>query len=273
MPRRYNKKRNYRRNKKRQYRNNIARQIQPAHPRPLRSQLVRMCWTNACYLKPSIVGNTQPCLGFRIAVNRPHKLLDTPSFTSGLEPQEKWVIPLTGDGMMPHLSQWRAKYQSYLVRGCKITCTFRTEGGSTTADRSGKIFLCRHGGDNDINEGTTYQSLRDNNQMVNMANVTPSTATTNQVRLNMGYSPARFFAVNKSALNADDTIKGHLSGTTDVGPIEDAFISLGYISPFTNSTTGEFTMPEGLLEIKIEQLVEFSNPYQNTAQQPNLLTY
>lgn len=262
-----------RRNPRKKYRENTALQIQPANPRPQRSQLVRMTYTNACYLAPAIVGNTQPCLGFRIAVNRPHQLFDASSFVD--TPQETWVIPLDNvdgnDGTMPHLSEWRQKYQSYLVRGCKITATFRTDGPSSNGDRGGKIFFCRHSQATDISEDTTYQSLRDNNQMVTMVNVTNASVSTNQARLNMGYSPNKFYAVNKSALNADDTIKGILAQTGDISPIQDAYISLGYLSPFTNSTTGEFTMPEGLLEIKIEQLVEFSNPYQNTIQQPMIM--
>lgn len=255
--------------KKSKYRTANARQIQPARPRPARSQLVRMTYTNTCFLKPAIVGNVQPANGFRIAVNRPHHLFDATHLTSGATPQETWLIPLDTQGTMPHLSQWRAKYENYLIRGTKITATFRTEGNSNTNDRSGKLCLIRHSNTADITEATTFAKVRDNNQYVQMSHVTPSTTSTNQVRMSMGYNPSRYFAVNKSALSADDTLQGTLATTGDIGPEEDAFISLVYLSPFINATSGEYTMPEGCVDIRIDMLVEFLNPQQNTAQQPS----
>lgn len=268
MVRTHKKKRTYKKRSQSQWRPEIARQIQNAQPRPARAQLVRMVYTNSCYLKPSIVGNVQPCNGFRIAVNRPHHLLDATHFTSGATPQETWTMPLQNQGTMPHLDSWTEKYENYLVRGCKVTITFRTESNSTVSDRSGKIFLCRHTNTGDISEATTALSLRDNNQMTKLQNVSPTTSTVNQARMSMGYSPSRYFAVNKSALSADDTLEGTLSPTGNIGPESTVFISLGYLSPFINATTGEYTMPEGLVEIKIEQLVEFVNPRQFTSQQP-----
>lgn len=249
------------------YRRAIARQIQNAVPRPLRTQLVRMVYKNAMELIPALIGSTQPALGCTIAVNKPHHILYSPMFVGS--PQETWFSTLAASGTMPHLATWTALYNKYLVRGCKVSITFRTAAGSVTSDRSGKICLIRHGGGGDINQYTTWQGIRDNNQYTKIGNVSASTTTMNQVSLSMGYSPTRSAAIRKGALTANPDLQGDVSNpASPAAPALDEYISIAYVSPYQNATTGAYTMPSGTLEVCIEQVVQFLDPKQSTAQQP-----
>lgn len=262
--------RNYKRkNRKRGtgYRKTIANQIQSAVPRPLKSQLVRMCWQNRVYLKPQLIASVQPTLGFTVAVNRPHNILENDVFVGGT--QEVWAAALGADGTMPHLANWANLYEHYLVRGCKVTVTFRTESNSVTTDRSGKLMLIKHGLANDINQYSTYDNIINTCPNFKTANVSASTTTMNQATLSMGYSPSQFHGIKKNAISANPELKGtFVSGGSYTSPEEDAFISLAYASPFQNATTGAFNMPEGLLEVKIEQVLQLTDVKQSTLQQP-----
>lgn len=265
MPQKGSKFRNRRFNKSsKKYRKNIASQIQLAVPRPLKTQLVRMNYRNAVYWKPSLIAGIQPALGFTINVNQPHSILANNTFVGS--PQEVWTSALASGGEVQHLATWQGLYNKYLVRGARVQVTFRTEGGSVTTDRSGKITMIRHS-DDTVSQHTTWNEIMNTNQSTRVGNITPSTASTNQVRLSMGYSAARSSAIKKSALTANPDMQGSLEGTAKVGPIEDEYISVVYNSPFQAATTGAFTMPEGLLELDIEYVVQFLDPKQNTSPQ------
>lgn len=249
------------------YRNNIANQIQLSVPRPLKTQMVRMNFRNSVYWKPTLIGGVQPALGFTIQVNQPHAILSTQTFVGS--PSEVWTSALASGGQVQHFDSWAQKYNRYLIRGAKVTCTFRTEGGSTATDRSGKICMIRHGEDNDINQYSTWNNIQNTNQYTRVGNVTPSTASTNQVRLSMGYSASRANAIKSSALTAATDLQGDISTFgAYIGPLEDEFISVAYVSPFQAATTGAYNMPEGLCEVAIEYLVQFIDPKQNTEPQP-----
>lgn len=269
----YRRRRNMRRRPRRKgtgYRKAVARQIQPAIPRPLKSQLVRMCWQNRVYWKPTLIANTQPALGFTIAVNRPHNLLDNSTFVGA--PQEVWCAALGSNGTMPHLANWAQLYEHYMVRGCKVTITFRTEGNSNTNDRSGKLMMVKHSLGNDINQNSTYDSIINTAPNFKVANITASTTSLNQATLSMGYSPSSFHGIKKSAITANSELKGtFVPGGTYTPPDEDAFISCVYASPFQANTTGAFNMPEGLCEVKIEQVLELTDVKQSTLQQPGVV--
>lgn len=264
----YNK--NY--NNNQNYRNNVANQIQLAVPRPLKSQLVRMTFRNSVYLKPALIDGVQPSLGFTVNVNQPHNILYNSTFVQPPNAQQEiWTSALATGGAVQHLGTWTQKYNKYLVRGAKVSITFRTEGNSVPTDRSGKICLIRHGGDDDIDRYSTWNSIQNTNQSTRVGNVTPSTSTTNQVRLSMGYSPSRSSAISKSALTANPDMVGDIETSTYVGPTEDEFISLAYVSPFQAATTGAYTMPEGLCELSVDYLVQFMDPKQNTEPQPEMV--
>ena len=248
------------------YRNNIANQIQLAIPRPLKTQLVRMSYRNSVYWKPAIIGTTQPTLGFTINVNQPHAIFSNSRYVGS--PQETWTSALASGGQVQHLATWAGKYNKYLVRGAKVTITFRTEGNSVTTDRSGKVVMIRHSDDDDVNQYSTWNEIQNTNQYTRVANVSPSTATTNQLRLSMGYSAARSSAIKKSSLTANPDLQGSMEGVPYIGPIDDEYISVAYCSPFQAATTGAYTMPEGLCEVAIEYLVQFLDPKQNTNPQP-----
>ena len=268
MPRRSKRAVKGRRETKSKYRNNIANQIQLAIPRPLKTQLVRMNYRNAVYWKPSLIGTSSPTLGFNVNVNQPHNILSSSTFVGS--PQETWVSALASGGQVQHFASWAQKYNKYLVRGCKVTITFRTEGNSVTTDRSGKVVMIRHSDDDDVNQYATWNEIQNTNQYTRVANVTPSTATTNQVRLSMGYSAARASAIKKSSLTANPDLQGSIETSTYVGPVDDEYISVAYVSPFQAATTGAYTMPEGLCEVAIEYVVQFLDPKQNTTPQPML---
>lgn len=252
--------------KKGNYRENIARQIQLAVPRPLSSQMVRMTYRNSVYWKPQLIGGTQPSLGFNINVNQPHSILSSSTFVGS--PQETWTSALASGGQVQHLATWAGKYNKYLVRGAKVSITFRTEGNSVTTDRSGKIVMIRHSDDDDVNQYSTWNNIINTNQYTKTANVSASTATTNQVRLSMGYSAAKSSAIKKTSLTANPDMQGSMEGSPYVGPIDDEYISVCYVSPFQASTTGAFNMPEGVCELSIDYLVQFIDPKQNTSPQP-----
>lgn len=248
------------------YRKNIASQIQLAVPRPLKSQLVRMNFRNSVYWKPSLIGTTQPTLGFTIAVNRPHEIMEHETFVGA--PQETWTSAMATGGAVQHIASWAQKYNKYLIRGAKVSITFRTEGNSVTTDRSGKVVMIRHGADGDVNQYSTWNEIQNNNQYTRVGNVSPSTATTNQLRLSMGYSASRATAIKKSALTANPDMQGSIEGSPYLPPLEDEFISVVYCSPYQAATTGAFNMPEGLCEVSVEYLVQFIDPKQNTTPQP-----
>lgn len=260
------RRKNNRRRRQPAYRKSIARQIQPSVPRPLKSQLVRMCWQNRIYWKPQLIANVQPTLGFTIAVNRPHNLLESETFVGS--PQETWVQALGSSGTQPHLAAWAQLYEHYLVRGTKVTITFRTEGNSNTSDRSGKLVMVKHGLASDITQHSTYDTIIQNCPNFKVANVTASTTTQNQVRMSMGYSPASYHGIRKSAITANAELKGTFGPSSFTPPEEDAYISVAYASPFQAATTGAYNMPEGLLEVKIEQVLQLTDVKQSTFQQP-----
>jgi len=249
------------------YRGTIATQIQPAIPRPLSTQLVKMTYKNILQIEPQVVGTVMPCLGFTFCMNRITHMLDTQVFVGN--PQEIWLqAPSANGDEMPHLASWAALYNRYLVRGSKITVTYRTSAGSVTSDRCAKLFLARHGEPNTINQYSTWQSLNNENQDLRLANITPTSTNQNQATLSMGYSPSRRNAIKKSALTAERDLQGDLSTGTYVKPVVTDYISCGLVSPYQNATTGAHNYPNGLLEIRVDMLVQFLDPKQNTLQQP-----
>lgn len=260
----YNKK-SY--NKSSKYRNAVANQIQLAVPRPLSTQLVRMIYRNSVYWKPALIANVQPTLGFNVNVNQPHGILGASTFVGS--PQEVWTSTLASGGQVQHFASWVQKYNKYLVRGSKVSVTFRTEANSSTSDRSGKLCLIRHGPDSTINQNTTWNGIINTNQTTRVANISPSTTTMNQARLSLGFSATKAYAIKESAITANPEIQGDIQGGTYFGPSEEEYITCCYVSPFPANTTGAFNMPEGLLEFQIEYLVQFIDPKQNTSPQPD----
>lgn len=252
------------------YRNPVARQIQPSIPRPLATQLVKMTYKNILQITPTIIAGVMPFLGFTFCMNRISHMLDTQVMVGN--PSEIWLQAPTASGdQMPHLANWAGLYNRYLVRGSKISVTYRTNGTSSSTDKSAKLVLVRHSDPNTVTQTTTWQNLNQTAQNFKAANITPTTSGLNQASLSMGYSPSRRQAINKSALTAERDLQGDLSAATYVKPVVTDYITAGMISPYQAATTGAHNYPAGLLEVRVDMLVQFLDPKQNTLQQPLMM--